>query len=343
MLTKEKLDITLTKRLRRLRSSAAMRALVAETHLQASDFIAPFFVVEGRDEVQPIATLPGVSRYSVDTLLRELERTLSLGVRAVMLFGVVPEDLKTPDGQYSSHAKNPVNCALNEARQAFGQDLVLMTDVCLCGYTTHGHCGLLKRSSNGIVIDNDSSLGALTAMALSHAVAGADIVAPSDMMDGRVQAIRRTLDSKGFGEVGILSYAVKYASAFYGPFRDAAGSAPSQDTTVPKNRKTYQMDMRNVKEALREAELDEAEGSDMLMVKPALGYLDVLAKLREETRLPLVAYNVSGEYAMLKAAAAAEVLDEASAVQESLTSIKRSGADLIISYHALEALEQAWL
>ncbi len=342
----------LIKRPRRLRGGSAMRALVAETALEPRHFIAPFFVIPGRDAEEPIGSLPGVSRLSVDKLLRELERALNVGVRSAVLFGVVPANVKSSTGAAVSDPRGPVPAALREAKRAFGDDLVLITDVCLCGYTDHGHCGLLKAPrgpKTELVVDNDSSLRRLSDMALIHAEAGADMVSPSDMMDGRVGHIRGALDAAGFAEVGILSYAVKYASAFYGPFRDAAGSAPQGDAayydgmTPPRNRKTYQMDPRNAREAGREAALDEAEGADMLMVKPALPYLDVLARLRPQTTLPLVAYNVSGEYAMLKAAAAAGVLDEPAAVRESLLSIRRAGADLIISYHALEALEGGWL
>ena len=339
-----KLAINLVKRPRRLRTSAAMRELVSETFLQPNDFIVPFFVVPGKNEVQPIGALPGVSRFSTDTLMRQLERTLKLGIKAVVLFGVLPEAQKTPDGKQAYNTDGPVNQALREARLNFGNDLVLITDVCLCGYTDHGHCGLLKPTLRGVVIDNDASLQGLAQMALSHAEAGADMIAPSDMMDGRVAAIRQMLDAEGHSDVGILSYAVKYASAFYGPFREAAGSSPSKGSNdLPKDRKTYQMDPRNAAEALREAKLDEAEGADMLMVKPALPYLDILARLRPQTELPLVAYNVSGEYATIKAAAGAGVLDEALAVRESLTAIKRAGADLIVTYHALDALANRWL
>jgi len=331
------------KRPRRLRSSVALRELVAETFVQPQDFIMPYFVVAGKNEVQAINALPGVSRYSVDTLLEQLERCLNLGIKSVVLFGVLDESQKTADATAASDALGPVNQALLEAKKQFADDLVVMTDVCLCAYTDHGHCGLLKEDKEAISIDNDSSLVQLAAMAVSHARAGADFVSPSDMMDGRVKAIRDALDADGFSNVGILSYAVKYASAFYGPFREAAGSSPSKASKAPKDRKSYQMDYRNSLEALREAALDEQEGADMLMVKPALPYLDILAKLRPTTSLPLVAYQVSGEYAMLKAAAAANALDEALAVQESLTSIKRAGANLIMTYYAVEALEKGWL
>ena len=330
--------ISLSQRPRRLRASAALRDSLAETQLRPSDLIMPFFVIAGRGQEEPIAALPGISRYSVDGFLRELERGLKLGVRGAVLFGVLPSSHKDPSGRSSADPAGPVPEAIRAARQAFGNEVVLYSDVCLCAHTVHGHCGLLKETPRGVVIDNDASLRQLAAMALAQAEAGVDLVAPSDMMDGRVGYIRQALDTAGFSGVGILAYAVKYASAFYGPFREAAGSAPSFG-----DRATYQMDPRNAREALREAALDEAEGADLLMVKPALPYLDILARLRQETQLPLVAYNVSGEYAMIKAAAQAGALDEARAVREALHSIKRAGADLIISYHALEALEQRWI
>jgi porphobilinogen synthase len=342
-LTQERQNITLTKRPRRLRVSSAMRNIVADTFVTANDLIAPYFVVSGRQQRQPIASLPGVARFSVDTLMTELECALNLGIKAAMLFGVADIQQKSATGDFAYHSHNPVLAALTAARRHFGNDLVLMTDVCLCAYTEHGHCGVLKSTAKGTVIDNDPSLQQLTRMALAHAEAGVDVVSPSDMMDGRVQAIRTALDDAGFQDTAILSYAVKYASAYYGPFRDAAGSSPAGACDIPKDRKSYQMDFRNASEAFREAQLDEAEGADMLMVKPALPYLDILARLRGQTTLPLVAYFVSGEYAMLKAAAAAGALDEASAVREALTSIKRAGANLMVSYYATEALEKGWL
>ncbi|MEX2542177.1 MAG: porphobilinogen synthase [Trueperaceae bacterium] len=337
---------------RRLRGSASLRALVTETRLAPEQLVAPFFVVPESGQEQPVASLPGVSRFSVDRLLPELERALKLGVRSAVLFGVLPDRDKNDWAGRADDPDGPVASALREARRQFGNDLALITDVCLCGYTDHGHCGLLGHSPRGVHIDNDSSLGRLAEMALAHAEAGADLVSPSDMMDGRVAAIRTALDGAGHSDVGILSYAVKYASAFYGPFREAAGSAPKGDAAlgstagsggVPSDRRSYQMDPANAREAMREAALDEAEGADMLMVKPALPYLDVLARLRPATDLPLVAYQVSGEYAMLKAAAAAGVLQEADAVRESLLAIRRAGADLILSYYAVEALEKGWL
>ena len=248
---KSKFTLDLTQRPRRLRTSQAMRDLVADVTLSAKNFIMPYFVVSGREQVQPIHALPGVSRFSVDKLMPEIERALNLSIKSVMLFGVVDSSEKTPDGKASSSINGPVASALREARLQFGNDLVLMTDVCLCGYTDHGHCGVLKPTQKGIVIDNDKSLEHLATMALVHAEAGADVVSPSDMMDGRVAAIRQTLDNEGFSDVSILSYAVKYASAFYGPFREAAGSSPSKNTAAhhdmmpPKDRKSYQMDFRN--------------------------------------------------------------------------------------------------
>lgn len=338
MLTKKKIEFELESRPRRLRASAALRDSLAEIHLRPGHFIAPFFVVPGHGTEEPISAMPGVSRYSVDLLLPQLERALKLGLRSVILFGVLPPDLKDESASSASDAAGPVPSAVRAARKAFGNDLVIYTDVCLCAHTSHGHCGLLRETPRGVVIDNDASLPKLAAMALSHAEAGADFVAPSDMMDGRIGYIRKALDAADLAEVGILAYSVKYSSAFYGPFREAAHSAPSFG-----DRQTYQMDIRNVREALREGRLDQDEGADMLMVKPALPYLDILARLRSETQLPLVAYNVSGEYAMIKAAAKAGALDEAKAIREALTSIKRAGADLIISYHALEALERRWV
>ncbi len=342
----------LTKRPRRARSTRALRDLTAETDVLPRHLALPHFVRPGRGVDEAVASLPGVARVSVDVLLPRLERQLRAGVRTALLFGV-PDDADKDGGARSADdAAGPVPSALRAAREAFGDDLVLVTDVCLCAHTDHGHCGVLappRAHGSELVIDNDRSLERLAAMAAAHAEAGADLVSPSDMMDGRVAAIRARLDGAGFSSVGILSYAVKYASAFYGPFRDAAGSAPSgaaaapDGPAAPTTRETYQMDPRNAREALREASLDEAEGADMLMVKPALAYLDVLARLRPTTTLPLVAYQVSGEYAMLKAAAAAGVLDEASAMRETLTAIRRAGADLIVTYAAVEALERGWL
>jgi len=335
---------------RRLRTTPALRALVAETHVAPEHLIWPTFVVGGRDRVEPIASLPRVARRSVDRLLPELERALAAGVRSVMLFGVVDGAAKDAVGSAAADPEGPVASALRAARAAFGDDLVLMTDVCLCGYTDHGHCGVLEAGrphAAHAVIADDPTLPRLAAMAVAHAEAGADVVAPSDMMDGRVAAIRAGLDAAGHSGASVLAYAVKYASAFYGPFRDAAGSAPGaspahHDLRPPGDRRTYQMDPRNVREADVEAALDVAEGADLLLVKPALPYLDVVARVRARTSLPLVAYQVSGEYAMLEAAAAVGALDRADAVRETLLAIRRAGADLILSYHAIEAAEGGW-
>lgn len=342
----------LVRRPRRGRTTETLRDVVAETDLRPRHLALPHFVRPGRNVDESVASLPGVSRVSVDVLLPRLERQLRAGVRTALFFGVPDDADKDAEARSADDAAGPVASALRAAREAFGDDLVLVTDVCLCAHTDHGHCGLLaapRPHAAELVIDNDRSLARLASMAAAHAAAGADLVSPSDMMDGRVAAIRARLDADGFESVGILSYAVKYASAFYGPFRDAAGSAPGGDEgpsdgpAVPSTRRSYQMDPRNAREALREAALDETEGADMLMVKPALAYLDVLARLRPATTLPLVAYQVSGEYAMLKAAAAAGFLDEASAMRETLTAIRRAGADLIVTYAAVEAVEQGWL
>jgi porphobilinogen synthase len=323
---------------RRLRSSAALRDAIAETWLRPNNFVAPFFLIAGSNRIQPINALPNISRFSIDLWLRELERALKLGIKTAIIFAVLENHEKDANASKASDPNGLIPNALRAARTAFGNDISLISDVCLCTHTDHGHCGLLRHTTRGIVIDNDASLISLANMALAHAEAGADFVAPSDMMDGRVGFIRQAMDTAGFTDVGILAYAVKYASAFYGPFREATGSAPSFG-----DRATYQMDYRNARESLREITLDQNEGADMVMVKPALAYLDVIARVREVTPLPLVAYNVSGEYAMLKAAASIGALDEANTVRETLTSIKRAGADLIISYHALEALENGWL
>jgi porphobilinogen synthase len=330
-----------TIRPRRLRTSPALRAMVRETHLAAADFIYPLFVIHGRQVRNPIRSMPGIYQLSVDEAVREAERAVALGVPAVILFGI-PEG-KDPIGLENFDPDGIVQQATRAIKAAV-PDLLVVTDVCLCEYTDHGHCGLLHEGGNshyrylaeGYVL-NDETLDVLVRVALCQAEAGADIVAPSGMMDGMVQAIRAGLDAQGYSHLPIMSYAVKYASAFYGPFREAAEGAPKFG-----DRKTHQMDPANVREALREAALDAAEGADFLMVKPALPYLDVIRRVRDAVpELPLVAYNVSGEYAMIKAAAANGWLDEEKVVLETLTGIKRAGADLIITYHALDAA--GWL
>jgi porphobilinogen synthase len=313
-------------RLRRFRRTASLRGLVRETRLDLDQFVMPFFVAP--DSLANDA-LPGMARFDTDGLLREVDALASAGVRAVMLFGV-PE-VKDEEATGAWEEDGIVQIALRALKPRF-PELVLLTDVCLCEYTSHGHCGVIV----GGEVHNDRSVELLARTALSHAEAGADIVAPSDMMDGRVAAIRESLDDHGFEQTPILAYSAKYASAFYGPFREAAGSAPSFG-----DRRGYQMDPANVREALRECELDLAEGADAIMIKPALPYLDVIRAARERFDVPLAAYNVSGEYAMVKAAAQAGWLDERSAALESLTAIKRAGADLIISYWTRDL--PAWL
>ncbi len=319
---------------RRLRATQALRDLVAETHVRAEQLIMPHFVLPTQQGDEPIPSMPGLSRLGVDNLVRTVESDLSLGIRTVLLFGTPEEGRKDASGSCASDPNGTVSRAIRALKGRFGRDLIVITDVCLCAYTDHGHCGIVE----GGRVDNDRSLGLLAAMATAHADAGADIVAPSDMMDGRVAAIRDALDARGQSDVAILSYAVKYASAYYGPFRDAADSAPQHG-----DRRGYQMDPRNANEAIREARLDESEGADMLMVKPALAYLDVIRRVRETSTLPLAAYNVSGEYSAVKAAAERGWLDEAGIVRENLQAMVRAGADLVITYHAREALQRRWL
>jgi porphobilinogen synthase len=319
---------------RRLRRSPALRDLVAETSVLARQLVMPHFVLPVAKANEPIASMPDIFRTGVDDLLRAVESDHKLGIKSVLLFGTPPAGVKDATGSSAHDPDAAVPRAVRALRAAFGQDLVIMTDVCLCAYTDHGHCGVLV----GGEVDNDRSLAPLAAMALAHAEAGADLVAPSDMMDGRVAALRDALDAEGHTATGIMSYAVKYASAYYGPFRDAADSAPHDG-----DRRSYQMDSRNSAEAGREAMLDEAEGADMLMVKPALAYLDVIRRVREMTTLPLAAYNVSGEYSAVKAAAERGWLDEAAVVRENLHAMVRAGANLIITYHARAALAGSWL
>ncbi|MBF0503882.1 MAG: porphobilinogen synthase [Candidatus Omnitrophica bacterium] len=321
--------MTMPHRYRRLRATSTIRNFVQETHLRAYDLLQPFFVIDGKNKKDAIASMPGIYRFSTDPLLRAVEIYMRLGGRGGILFGV--SDHKDNSGKYAYATNSPVVKAVQAVKKHFPEFLVV-TDVCLCAYMTHGHCGVVEDQK----INNDKSLPILSKMALAHAAAGADIVAPSDMMDFRVRAIRQELNKSHFEEVGILSYAAKYASSFYGPFRDAAHSAAGFG-----DRKTYQMDPANSREALKEALKDVEEGADMIMVKPALAYLDIIAVLRQKLTLPIVAYNVSGEYSMVKAAAQKGWVDEQSVVLETLTSIKRAGADIIISYHAQDALQ--WL
>jgi len=311
-------------RLRRTRRNAALRGLVRETQLTPGDFIYPIFVAAGEDVRNPIASMPGIFQLSINHAVAEAKRAHSLGIPGVLLFGIPAEKDEAASGAYD--AEGIVQLATRAIKDAL-PELLVVTDVCLCEYMSHGHCGVVEKDTGEVL--NDVSLELLARTASSHAEAGADIVAPSDMMDGRVAAIRADLDREGFENTPIMAYAAKYASAFYGPFREAADSAPQFG-----DRRSYQMDPANAREALVETDLDVEEGADIVMVKPALPYLDVLHRVREATDLPVAAYNVSGEYAMIKAAAQNGWIDEERAVMEALTGIKRAGADIIISYHA---------
>jgi porphobilinogen synthase len=322
----------LIQRPRRLRKNAIIRELTAETILSKDMFIYPYFVVDGKDIAHPIDAMPGIHHFSIDRLLQDVSIGLQMGINKVLLFGV--GEHKTPDGSSSHSDQTIVARAVLALKKKFGDKLFVITDVCICAYTTHGHCGVLHEG----YVDNDPSLEILARMALAHAQAGADMVAPSDMMDGRVGAIRTLLDKHGFENTGIMSYAVKFASAYYGPFREAADSSPQEG-----DRKSYQMDFRNGREAMREALLDEDEGADILMVKPALAYLDVIARLRDETLLPVACYNVSGEYTMVKLAAKHGLIDEQKIVMENMHAFARAGATIIITYHTRDIMEKGWL
>jgi porphobilinogen synthase len=324
---------------RRLRRSEALRALVRETVLAPDDLVWPLFAVPGRKVRNPVKSMPGVFQLSVDELVAEAQAGFEAGVRSVILFGV-PEH-KDPQGSEAWDEQGPVCRAVRALKETL-PELVVMTDVCLCEYTDHGHCGVLKPQKAGgpgqdLTVDNDLSLPLLAREAVAHARAGADVVAPSDMMDGRVAAIRRGLDEAGLADVPILSYAAKFAGAFYGPFRDAADSAPRPGPGVPRDRKGYQMDPANAREALREVALDLAEGADMVMVKPAVPYLDIVRLVRDRFEVPLAAYHVSGEYAMIKAAGQAGWIDEQRVMLETLGCIRRAGADLVLTYYARDA------
>ena len=320
----------LPNRPRRTRRTENLRRMVRETRLSVDNFIYPLFIAESIKEEVEIGSMPGVYRWPVERVAREAESIAKLGIPAVLLFGI--PDFKDPVGSEAYNPNGVVQAAVREIKKAV-PELIVITDVCLCEFTDHGHCGVVDASG---YVQNDPTLDLLAKMSLSHAEAGADIIAPSDMMDGRIGAIRAALDNGGFENTPIMAYSAKYASGFYGPFREAADSAPAFG-----DRRSYQMDPPNIREALREVELDVAEGADMIMVKPALAYLDVIAKVRERFDLPLAAYNVSGEYSMLKAAARMGWLDEERVVRESLTAIKRAGADMIITYHAKDAAR--WL
>jgi porphobilinogen synthase len=320
----------LTQRPRRLRRTPALRRLVCETSLNVNDLIYPLFVMEGENTKIEVPSMPGCYRLTQDLLLQEIAEAYDLGINAIALFPAVPDAKKDPEGSESFNAKGLIQQTVRAIKQAV-PEIVVITDVALDPFTTHGHDGLVSEA--GIIL-NDPTVEVLIKMALSQAEAGADMVAPSDMMDGRIGAIRTALDRAGFEEVAILAYSAKYASAYYGPFRDALGSAPKSG-----DKKTYQMDAANTREAVREAYLDIIEGADIIMVKPALAYLDIIAKLKAVTDLPVAAYNVSGEYAMIKAAAERGWIDEKQIMLETLTSMKRAGADIILTYFAKQVAQ----
>ena len=312
---------------RRLRKNEVIRNMIAETAINTDSFVYPMFVVEGEGVKEEIASMPNQFRFSIDEILKELESCVALGIKSILLFGIPDHKDEIASSAYD---KNGIVQRAVRAIKAKFPDLYVITDVCLCEYMSHGHCGIVKDGD----VDNDPTLELLSKTALSHAEAGADMVAPSDMMDGRVAAIREVLDANGFSNTPIMAYSAKFASAFYGPFRDAADSAPHFG-----NRKSYQMDVRNGREALHEVELDLEEGADIVMVKPGLAFLDVLRQTAEISNVPVAVYNVSGEYSMVKAAAKMGWIDEKSIIRENMIAFKRAGADIIITYHAKEILE----
>jgi len=317
---------------RRLRKNPIVREMMAETKLSKDMFVYPYFIVPGNGVKHAIDSMPGVNHFSTDMLIRDVEKGLELGVNKIMLFGVGDE--KSEDARSAYHDHSLVPAAVRELKKNFGDDLYVVTDVCVCSYTTHGHCGILKDD----YVQNDETVEVIAKMALTHAQAGADMLAPSDMMDGRIGAMRNLLDQHGYVNAAIMSHATKFASAYYGPFREAADCAPSKG-----DRKAYQMDFRNPEEALREALLDQREGADVLMVKPALAYMDVIHNLKQNTDLPIACYNVSGEYAMVKAAAQKGWIDEQKIVMETMYAFARAGASIITTYHIRDIVEKNWM
>ncbi|AMQ01807.1 Delta-aminolevulinic acid dehydratase [Pedobacter cryoconitis] len=317
---------------RRLRKNPIVREMMAETKLSKDMFVYPYFIVPGNGVKHAIDSMPGVNHFSTDMLIRDVEKGLELGVNKIMLFGVGDE--KSEDARSAYHDHSLVPAAVRELKKNFGDDLYVVTDVCVCSYTTHGHCGILKDD----YVQNDETVEVIAKMALAHVQAGADMLAPSDMMDGRIGAMRNLLDQHGYVNAAIMSHATKFASAYYGPFREAADCAPSKG-----DRKAYQMDFRNPEEALREALLDQSEGADVLMVKPALAYMDVIHNLKQNTDLPIACYNVSGEYAMVKAAAQRGWIDEQKIVMETMYGFARAGASIITTYHIRDIVEKNWM
>ena len=317
---------------RRLRKNPVVREMVAETRLSKDMFIYPYFIVPGTGVKHAIDAMPGVYHFSIDTLIKDVENGLKYGINKIMLFGVGDE--KSADAHSAYHDHSLVPTAVRALKKEFGEDLYVVTDVCVCSYTTHGHCGIMKDD----YVQNDATVELIAKMALTHAQAGADLLAPSDMMDGRVLAIRNLLDGNGYVNTAIMSHATKFASAYYGPFREAADCAPSKG-----DRKAYQMDFRNGKEARREALIDESEGADILMVKPALAYLDVVADLKQQCDVPIACYNVSGEFSMIKAAAEKGWIDEQKVVMETMYAFARAGASVITTYHIKDIVENNWL
>lgn len=317
---------------RRLRKNSIMREMVAETHLSKNMFVYPYFIVPGKNVMKPIKSMPSINHFSADTLLLDVEKNLKLGINKIMLFGIGEE--KFADARSTYNPNSVISKAVRLLKQKFSEEIYIITDVCTCAYTTHGHCGILQDG----YVDNDKTLEVLSKMAVAHAQAGVDMVAPSDMMDGRIRRIREGLNLKGFQYTGIMSYAIKFASAYYGPFRQAANSNPEKG-----DRKSYQMDFRNYKEALKEAMLDEQEGADILMVKPALAYTDIIRLVKDNTLLPVACYNVSAEYSMVKEAARKGFIEESNIVMENMYAFARAGANIIITYHAKDIVKNNWL
>ena len=328
----------LTYRPRRLRRTPSLRSMVSEHSLSPKDFIYPLFVHEGKD-IQPIGAMPGVNRWDIDSLIREVERAWKLGIRCIVLFPKIDESLKTEDGAECFNENGLIPRAISRLKKEI-PEMTIMTDVALDPYSCDGHDGIV--SQDGVIL-NDQTIEYLCKQSIVQAQSGADLIGPSDMMDGRVGAIREALDDEGYEHVGIISYTAKYSSAYYGPFREALDSAPRINSSkqIPSNKNTYQMDPANAREAIIEAQLDEQEGADIMMVKPGLAYLDIIYRLRSESELPIAAYNVSGEFSMVKAAAMKGWIDEKSVVLETLLSFKRAGSDLILTYHACDAAN--WL